>query len=238
MSPVPVIDKTARLNSNAPIPMEDSRLMPQGVADKWDMLCEIRKTPMVLYGLFTDLTRQCYKSGDNLLIDVCATWDPDPAKTKIWIGTEYEWDDMTGENRPAIYIKLGELKYKSLTGRSDSIVSFDLEEGEWHFSRSGVGTVSWVHIGSTKGESVALAGSTLDFMDAFSMIIRDDLKFSSFEIVSLMPVQYDKESKERYRSVVTASFEFEDTWSIKVESPKLKRVVFSARQDTIGRGIF
>jgi hypothetical protein len=230
-------DPTARLSSNTPFPVEDKRLMDQGVANKVELLCHIRKTPQVLYGMFLDLTRQLYVSSDNLPIDVCATWDPDPNKSHLWIGTEYEWEEQAPEFRPAIYIKLGELTYKSITGRDDSLMGVDLEEGEYQFSRNGNGTVSWVHVGSTKGEAVALCGTTLDYMDAFSRVIRDDLKFQTFELTSVMPAQPDKESRDRWRSVVTMSFSFEDTWALKLESPKLKRVIFLARQAMVLHGI-
>jgi len=230
-------DPTARLSSNTPFPVTDKRLMDEGVAEKVDLLCHLRKTPQLLYGLFLDLTRQFYANSDNLPIDACAAWDPDPNKTKLWIGTEYEWEDTSPEFRPAIYIKLGELKYKSVTGRDDSLLRMDLKEGEHQYSRNGTGTASWVHVGSTKGEAVVLCGTTLDYLDAFSRVIRDDLTFQSFEVVSVNPVQADKESRERWRSVVTVSFSFEDTWALKLESPKLKRIVFMARQAVALSGI-
>lgn len=211
--------------------------MDPGIAEKVELLCHIRKTPNVLYGMFVELTRQFYSSEDNVTIDTCAKWDPDPAKTKLWIGTEYEWEDAAPEFRPAIYIKLGDIKYKSITGRSDSLYGHNLKEGEYFFSRNGTGTAAWIHIGSTKGEAVALAGATLDYLDAFSKVIADDLKFQSFELDSASPLASDKESKERFRSIVTCAYTFEDTWALKLESPKLKRVVFRARQAAVLNGI-
>lgn len=230
-------DPTARLSSNTPLPVTDKRLMDEGISEKLDLLCHIRKTPQVLYGMFVDLTRQFYANSDNLPIDACAVWDSDPSKTKLWIGTEYEWEDGAPEFRPAIYIKLDTLSYKSLTGRSDSQMRMDLEEGESQFTRNGTGIASWVHVATTKGEAAVLCGTTLDYLDAFSKVIRDDLCFQTFEVVSTNPMQVDKESRERWRSVVAVSYSFQDTWTLKTESPKLKRVVFIARQNMVSRGI-
>lgn len=112
-----------------------------------------------------------------------------------------------------------------------------LEEGEYRYTRNGEGTVSWVHIGSSRTEAAVLAGSTLDYIDAFGAIIRDDLKFQSFELASVSPTALDKESKERYRSVVTASFAFQDTWTLKLESPKLKKIIYRTGQGLILNGI-
>ena len=231
------VDPTARLSSNTPLKVEDKRLMDKGVSEKVDLLCHIRKVPNVLYGMFVELTRQFYSEDSNLPIDSCAKWDPDPNKTKVWIGTEYEWEDVAPELRPAIYVKLGDIRYKSLTGRSDSLYGMDLKEGEYFFTRNGNGNVAWVHIGSTKGESVALSGATLDYLDAFGKVIAEDLKFMTFEVDSMSPMSVEKESKERFKSVVTVSFTFQDTWALKLESPKLKRVLFRARQAAVLNGI-
>ena len=226
-------DPTARLASNTPLPVEDKRLMDEGIAEKVKLICHLRKTPMLLYGLFLEITRQFYSDRDNLPIDICSVWDADPTKSKIWIDTEYKWEDENPEFRPAIYIKLGTINYTSLTGRHDGRTKMDLEEGEYHFSRNGAGTVSWVHVGSNKGETAILAGTTLDYLDGLSWVIKEDFNFQFFEITSLSPMQLDKESVERYRSVVTASFSFQDTWSLKRESPKLKRIILRARQGLI-----
>ena len=224
-------DPTARLASNTPLPVEDKRLMDQGIADKVRLICHVRKTPNVLYAIFVNLARQFYSSRDNLPIDICPVWDPDVNKTGIWINTELQWEDEATEFRPAIYVKLGEISYSSLTGRHDGRMHLDLEQGEYWFSRSGKGIVTWMHIGSNSNEAAALAGATLDYMDGLSWVIKNDFNFTTFEITSMGPTTIEKESTERFKSPVIATFTFQDTWSLKLESPKLKRIVLQARQD-------
>ena len=226
-------DPTGRMASNTPLSVDDERMMDEGISDQLELLCHIRKTPNVLYGFFVELTRQFYRDSDSLPIDVCMTWDPDTEKTKIWIDTEYMWEDTTPEFRPAIYVKLGPIAYKSLHGRNDGKTAMDLEQGEYHFSRNGTGTVSWVHIGSQSGEAVVLAGATLDYFDGVSKLIQEEFGFQTFAVTGVSPLSQEKESKERFRSTVTATFTFQDTWSIKRESPKLKRLVFQAGQSLL-----
>jgi len=211
--------------------------MDQGIADKIELLCHIRKTPNVLMGMFLELTRQFYSETNNLPIDTCAHWDPDPRVSTLWIDSEYEWDEDTVEQRPAIFVKLGNITYSSLTGRKDGRMGMCLEEGEYRYTRNGEGTVSWVHIGSTRTEAAVLAGTTLDYVDAFGAVIRDDLKFESFALQSVSPMAIDKESKERYRSIVTVAFTFQDTWTLKLESPKLKKVIYRTGQGLVLNGI-
>lgn len=211
--------------------------MDPGISEKVQILCHIRKTPLVLYGMFVELTKQFYSNADNLANDICATWDADPTKTQLWIDSEYVWNEAVVEFRPAIYIKLGPITYASITGRHDSLYHVDLEQGEYHFTRSGTGTAMWVHVGTTKAEAVTLSGTTLDYLDAFSRIIKQDFHFETFEVVQMGAIETEKESRERYRSTVTVSYSFQDTWALKLESPKLKRVVFNAGQALLDRGI-
>ena len=220
---------------NIPKDVADKPIYDDEMAEKVSLLGNIRKTPIVLYGIFTELCRQFYANPDNLPLEVKYVWSNDVKKTQIWIDTEYKWEDANPEFRPAIYVKLSDITYVSLTGRHDSRMGSNLEEGEMSFSRNGTGQVSWIHVARSKGEAVAIAGATLDYLDALSKIIKDDFCFQSFEIVGLSPLALDKESKERYRSVVTGAFSFQDTWTIKMESPKLKRIVLSAGQELLDR---
>ena len=206
--------------------------MDQGISDKVKLLCHIRKTPNVLYGMFLELVRQFWSERDNLPIDVCPVWDPDIEKTGIWINTELQWEDEAPEFRPAIYVQLSDITYTSLTGRHDGRSGVDLEQGEYWFSRSGKGTVTWMHVGSNSTEAGALAGATLDYIDALSWVIKNDFVFTTFEVTGISKLQLDKESTERFKMGVTATFTFQDTWSLKLESPKLKRIVLQARQNT------
>ena len=129
---------------------------------------------------------------------------------------------------------MAQLTYKGVSGRHDGAVGMDLEQGEYYYAREGSGTVTFNHVGSTKSESAAFAGATLDFLDGFGSVIKDMFKFDIFELASLSPIQLDKESRERYRSIVAVNFVFQDTWTLKLESPKLKRLVFRAGQNLMG----
>jgi hypothetical protein len=225
-----------QMTSNTPRQVVDAPLMDVETSDLVDLLCHIRKTPNVLYGMFLEVIRQFYSQEDNLPIEIPGNkiWHPDPEQTKVWIDTELEWDPDAIEFRPAIYVGLAQIGYKGTSGRHDGALGMDLEQGEYFFSRTGSGMVTFNHVGSTKGESAAFAGATLDFLDGFGSVIKDMFHFEIFELKQLSPIQLDKESRERYRSIVAVNFEFQDTWTLKLESPKLKRLVFRAGQNLMG----
>lgn len=193
-----------------------------------ELICTVRKTPTVLYGMFIELLRQFW-SGDpaeRLFGTPSLTWNPDIRKSTLWIDTEFRWEADHPEARPAIYVKIPPIQYSTINGSSDGLVRRDIQEAEYHYARVGSGQVSFVHISSTSGEACALADSTMDYFDAFSPVITDDFCFNWFKLATRSPKQQlEKDSNEKYGSVVTYDFRFTDSWRLKKETPKLKHLV-------------
>lgn len=193
-------------------------------------LKHIRKDPMLLYGIFVELARQIYS------VDVAASvpgtwiWNEDKDKTAIWIDTEYRYNDDNPEQNPALFVSLQAIQYSSYTGQTKGLSSMDMAEGEYNYSRTAKGQVNFIHIGNTKGEGVLLASNTFNYLDAFADVIRQEFCFDKFFLIGFNPMQVVKEEREKFRSVVSASFEFQESFSVKLESPKLKALVIRAGQ--------
>lgn len=219
-------------------PIPDQEIQPVHAIAGNELICEIRKTPTVLYGIFTELVQQFYSMNgpdDRLFGTPDVVWTNNPQTTGIWIDTELRWEQEHPEFRPAIYVKLGQINYSTLDGTHRGLVKKDVQEAEYHYARVGEGSVSFVHVGGTAGEALSLADATLDYLDAFSPVITDDFCFDWFALAACTPVQaVSKDSKEKYASTVTYSFRFTDGWSLKLESPKLKRVILRAT-DAVSR---
>ena len=211
----------------------DSEIQPFHALAGNELICQLRKTPTVLYGIFTELLQQFW-GGDPAerlfgTPDVC--WDRDANKTSIWIDTELRWEATHPEFRPAIYVKLAPIQYGTVNGSTTGLVRRDVQEAEYHYARTGSGQVSFVHIAATAGEACALADATLDYFDAFSPVITDDFCFDWFKLAAREPLHaMGKDSNEKYGSVVAYDFRFTDAWSLKLESPKLKRLVVRASE--------
>jgi len=211
--------------ANTPIPVQLKPILDKDILLVARPLREQLKSPMVLYGIFVEIVRQYYTDPLNYPLGMQPDigWNIDVTKTKIWIDTEYQWTDDTPEVRPAIYVKLSDITYESLTGRRDGWMWSDLEQGEKHYSRSGQGQVTFVHIGRTNGETVALGSATQEYLNALAQQIRDDFCFLEFRLVQAKPLsETAKESKERYNGMVVFAFAFQEVWAVKQESPKLK----------------
>ena len=193
-------------------------------------MADIRKDPLVLYGIFTELTCQLFAVDG--FSDV--RWDRDPKKSGIYIAPEYVWDDVTVEKRPAVFISLQPLEFSTYSDRHGGKVAMDLKEGTYDYARRIVGTVQWIVIGETKGEALKIGTDILNYVDAFSDVIAKDFCFEEFGVTQFKPVDIVKEARERIRTTLTARFVVQETWSLKQESPKLKEIHFRTGQHLAG----
>jgi len=199
----------------------------EGVYDS-STLNSVRKTPVVLYGIFTEIARGFYSSG--ILGGRFPIWAPDANTATIWIDQEQIWEDRAPQFRPAIYVHLSPLKFTSDTGKASGLSGMRMEEAEYEFQQRTTGQVTWTHVGTTRSESLLLCETTLELLSAFAAPIRDEFCFDKFSVIGFNPSKVEKESRETFNSSVTADFTFQETWSLKLESAKLKKIVFDIGQ--------
>jgi len=215
-----------------PVDYSGSLLSREFIEKNCATIFPVRKKTRTLYGLFLELIRQLYSDQNNLLTGTSAVWNKDELLSKIWIDTEYVWEDNTPEFRPAIYISLQGLKPTPIIGQKSQIGS-DTKEGEAHYGKTINGSVAFVHIGGTKGETINLIDNTYEYLDGLADIIRQDFCFDTFGVVDVTPLKVVKAEKDHLRGEVVAAFSYKDYWTIKLESPKLKRIVLSTGQSLI-----
>jgi hypothetical protein len=198
---------------------------------------QVRKNPTVLYGIFTELLRNIFS--EDIVGDTGPHWHKDAKQTQVWIDQEHVWEDVAPQFRPAIYIALSGLKFGSDVGNVRGLSGLQLNEAEYEYQLRCAGNVTWHHIGNTKGEGLVLAETTCDLIGAFADPIRREFCFDKFRIIGFNPSSVEKEAREVFRSTVTAEFEFQECWTLKLESAKIKRITFDAGQrvlDVISSG--
>ena len=204
-------------------------LQSQEAADTVHLLGHVRKTPTILYGIFLELLKIYYSDKDNTPLGINYIWKDAP-DTQLYIDSVNkigELSEVQVERVPAIFVSVSDISYQGVYGAGANktpYIGMDMVEGEKYYSRVGTGTVDFLHIGTTKGESQNYAAATLDFFDGFSPVIRNDFCFETFAPILISKAMIMKNSKDRYLSVVKCSYTFQDTWSLKLESPKLKAV--------------
>ncbi len=196
-------------------------------ASDQEILCNTRKTPTVLGGLFLELTRMLYLSEDSLYKHV-KTWSPNNEINHTYVELSNVWDDANTDRRPAIIVDIGDLQITpidSLFGRAQSI---NLREGTEHYERVVAGTVVWAHLNEKRGESVLYGSNSYDLLDGFSPVICRDFGFEKFNVTSILKPRLRKEKPKDWEVLVQAAFQFRENFELKRESPKLKQITLKA----------
>jgi len=195
------------------------------------VLGHIRRDPMVLSGLFIEITRQLYLEPDHLYPTVLP-WIPNETDAEapkgVFIDAAGNWDDVNVNRRPGIFIDIGDLLYSKdkVQGISDS-AGFNLSEGVTYYGRLVKGSVSWVHLGKTRGQVLQYGSVTLDLIDGFSDVIRSDFCFEKLDVRGILRPKQRKDKPKEWMCLVQADFQFQETFGIKRESPKLKSITFT-----------
>lgn len=224
--------------SDLPLNIPDKEIQSDHDVAGYELICELRKTPTVLYGIFVELIRQFYMNNKPMLKGVPdVKWNADPQKTDIWIDTELRWEDEHPEFRPAIFVKLNDIQCGGIQGGS-LLSNFNIKDAVSSYTSISQGSVTFFHIGNTAGTACSLCDNTETYLTVFQRQITADFCFIKFDKAQRSPLtQISKESKERYVSSVTFNFSFEESWSIKRESPILKSIKVYAGQGPIYSGI-
>lgn len=204
-------------------------------------ICDLRKSSMVLYGIFTELARYIYRDTQGRLLGT-----PDiiwkPSGTDIWIDNELRWEDQHPEVRPAIYIHLAPLQFTSVLPEQQTRFTPVDEQGVRHYEQKATGAVTFMHVASTVGEACSLADNTEYKLSLMQDIIQDDFCFLDFQTQGRTPLEkLPAEASDKFASGVTFGFEFAHAWDVKEETPILKFISNnikkenSDRQQTISR---
>ena len=201
-----------------------------------NMIRQVRRTPLVLNGMFLECTRMLWLTPDNLLQNV-RTWSPTNEKDHVFIDSSFDWDPDNTDRRPEIIVDIGDLEVSDSPGKgvgsNGGMIAYDLEEGVEYREDMVVGSVVWAHIGVTKGQVLAYGCCTYDLLSGFSSVIRRDFCLEKFNVRAILKPRLRKEQPRTFECLVQASFQFRETYTLKRESPKLKQIRLEFEQGSL-----
>jgi hypothetical protein len=201
-----------------------------------NMLPHIRRTPLVLSGLFLELTRALWMNENNICPNT-RTWSPTNEKDHVFVESSYEWDSENTDRRPAIIVDIGDLEVTDSPakgiGADSGMVGFDLQEGMEFREDLIIGSVVWAHIGVSRGQVLVYGSCTYDLLAGFSSVIRRDFCLEKFNVRGILKPRLRKEQPRTFECLVQASFQFKEDYSLKRESPKLKQIRLEFETDSL-----
>lgn len=196
---------------------------------------EQHKNCTYLGGLFLELTRMAWSAREKFMSETSQTirWAANDPNS-IAIDLEYNFSGTQKESPTLIGVKLGEIKHSRVKGSNlDGLVGYDRTLEGYSYGRVSQGSVSFIHIGQSSGQSVDMADGTEEFYTVFGPAIANTYGFIACTVDSRFPLSDQPRElygKARYASVVTVSFIFETSWHLKVENPKLMEIYYSSGQ--------
>ena len=198
--------------------------------ERVDTLRAMRRDPLVLEGAFLEMIQTMYSYKENLLHHT-QPWDP-KGKTKgsPTILVDSDWSDDKNNAYPMIIIDIGDMQYSTQGVEGiGAMVGYDLVEGAEHHARVVTGVVMFNHIGKSKAQALAYQATTLDIVDSFSNMIRDDLCFEKFGVTDILKPRQRKDQALEWSAGIRAQFRLQEYFSNKLESPKLKQMSVKLR---------
>ena len=191
--------------------------------------CRNRKTPLLMEGVMTALTRQLYLD-PSVLYPGVREYDPtNKCDKSVYIEGSNIWSDGNVDRRPAIIVDIGSMEFKPVQNAGmDKRLGFDLEEGVSYYERVVIGSIVWAHLGKNKGVVSAYASNTYDLIDAFSHAIKKDYCFDIFEARSILKPRLRKAEPEDWECLFQIDYQLKEGYSVKTESTKLKTISLEA----------
>jgi len=202
---------------------------------------ELRKSSQVMIGMFVEIAKSAWNENGNFIETFPPTirYSDDLSKSHIDIDAEYNFTELKKDPSCIIGVKLGAIQFTTTPGANrDGQIGHSQAMNHRYYSRTGKGTVTYSHVGTSDGQSIALGDSTQEFIEAYAGVLRAHFGFNQLAVVARTPITEQPRKmygRERYSSDVVVGFEFENTWELVEECPKLQEIFFSPGQRPYGR---
>jgi hypothetical protein len=149
-------------------------------------------------------------------------WKADKT-TGIVIESITSWKPQHTENRPAIIIKRNGWK-KVRAGMDDRLQGTTPGDGYSRFENMWQGSHTLLCITNDGAETELLACELFRELNQFSEAIRSTLNLTRFEVLEVSELSLLEEAHQNYVAAVSVAYVYNETWRVKQELPKLKKI--------------
>ena len=203
---------------------------PEERMQKLSALCSFGHTQLVMTGAIRQILMQHFVDPQNVLsaslrayLEREGAWTAD-TDTGLMIESIDKWRPELTEARPAVVIKEGDWDWMRM-GIGD-YTGVDPRDGTQFFAGYWKGTHTIFALGNKGAETRILASEIAKLLLWFQRVILDQLGLHRFIVVKIGALHALKEATENYVVPVVVAYVAEELWSIQVEAPRLKHIVF------------
>lgn len=211
--------------------------VPEDRTGKLSSLCSFGQTPRMITAMIRQILLQHFVDVNNVrdihlrqYLEDNGVWSADET-TGLYIESLSRWRPELTEARPAIVIKPGAWRWRRV-----GIGNFSGERwrsGEMCYAGLWQGSHTVFAIGNEGAETQTLAVEIAKLLLHFGTLIIDQMNLHRFEVLEIGEPSALKEATENYVSPVNMAYIAEEAWSLQVDAPRLKRIVFNL-EDIVG----
>jgi len=154
-------------------------------------------------------------------------WSPG-LDSGIYIESLDRWRPELTEARPAIVIKEGDWTWRRV-GIGD-FAGVDVRSGQEFYSGLWNGTHTIFAIGNEGAETKILSVEVAKLLTYYGPTITDQMSLDRWMVVKLGALNSLKESTENYIVPIDVAYVAAESWSLQVDAPRLKRIVFGVEE--------
>jgi len=196
-----------------------------------------------LEATFLNVIQQLYFDSTYFISPLLRPWSPADANTGsanfLYIGitgvqtvlgaansgSEQQTVAYQMNRLPAILVDLGDLSFDPDSNSSvNRLQSINMETGEYQYSNRVIGSVQFIHKAGSKSDARLYADNTAELLSTFSQPIRRAIGLERLALRAILKPTQRKEAPEEWDCRVQADFQYQDTFILQSEAPKLKQV--------------
>lgn len=207
---------------------------PENRVTKLSALCSFGQTPRMLTGVIRQILLQHFADADQIIdatlrdyLRRVGVWKPG-TDTGIYIESVARWRPELMEMRPAIIIKEGDWTWRRV-GIGD-YCGTTVRDGRRYFAGLWNGTHAVFAVGKEPAETQVLAAEVAKLLIWYGPVITDQMNLHRWMVTKIGALNALKESTENYVVPIDIAYVAEEAWSLQVDAPRLKRIVFDAEE--------
>lgn len=211
--------------------------VPEDRIERLSSLCSFGQTPRMITAMLRQILLQHFVDANNVrdpylrqyLLDN-GVWSADE-ETGLYIESLSRWRPELTEARPAVVIQGHAWRWRRV-----GIGNFSGERwrtGEMCYAGLWQGSHTVFAIGNEGAETQTLAAEIAKLLLNFGPLIIDQMSLHDFQVLEIGELSALKEATENYVSPVNMAYVAEEAWSLQVDAPRLKRIVFNT-EDIVG----
>ena len=204
---------------------------PEDRVPRLSALCSFGQTPRMVTGILRQLLMQHFADPRQIsnptlrsMLERGGAWRPG-VNDGLYIESVARWRPEVTEKRPAILLKEGDWQWIRV-GIGDYAGS-SWRDGREQFAGLWRGSHTVFAVGNEGAETQILATETAKVIAWYGPLITDQMNMHRWGITKIGALSALQESTENYVVPVDVAYVAEESWTLQVDAPRLKRIVFN-----------